>query len=156
RPLWAGRDHFLRTYDAMSKAWFWPRATLLAPTWRSAMPIRSWSRPILLLGLVLIIPRPASAVSVVEPIACTSWRAAPGTGSLGAGDAIGVGNLNIVPMLEYVFVDNSSDWAITVDGHMPVLPMPVLAIYAGAGITAYHHNPDQGDSSTDSGVNLLI
>jgi len=120
------------------------------------MSIRSWFRSVLLLGLVLAIPRSARAVSVVEPIAFTSWRAAPGTGSLGAGAAVGIGNFDVVPMIEYVWVDNSKDWAFTVDGHMPLLPLPVVALYAGAGFTTYHHDPDHGDASWDSGVNLLV
>ena len=59
-------------------------------------------------------------------------------------------------MLEYVFVDNSSDWAITVDGHIPVLALPVVALYAGGGFTSYHHDPDQGDASWNTGGNVLV
>jgi hypothetical protein len=111
---------------------------------------------LLLLGLVFATPRPAAAVTVVEPFAFTSWRAEPGTGSLGAGAAVGLGNFDVVPMIEYVFVDHSKDWAFTVDGHVPVFPLPVVAIYGGAGFTTYHHDPDQGDSSWDSGINVLL
>lgn len=64
--------------------------------------------------------------------------------------------VDVVPMLEYVFVDNSSDWAITVDGHFPVLALPLVALYAGAGFTSYHHDPDQGDDSWNTGVNVLF
>jgi hypothetical protein len=111
---------------------------------------------ILLLGLALIAARPAAAISVVEPLALTSWRAEPETGSIGAGAAIGVLSLDVVPMLEYVFVDNSSDWAITVDGHFPVLALPVVALYAGAGFTSYLHDPDAGDALWNTGANAVF
>jgi hypothetical protein len=120
------------------------------------MPVRGWFRCVLLLGLALTAARPAAAISVVEPLGFASWRAEPETGSIGAGAAIGVLSFDVVPMLEYVFVDNSSDWAVTVDGHFPVLALPVVALYAGAGFTSYHHDPDQGDASWNTGVNVLF
>jgi len=120
------------------------------------MSIPAWFRGALLLGLVVMSARPAAAVSVVEPLAFGNWRVEPETGSIGAGAAIGALSFDVVPMLEYVFVDNSSDWAITVDGHLPVLPLPVVAFYVGAGFTSYNHDPDQGESSWDTGLNLLF
>ena len=111
---------------------------------------------VLLLGLSLIAARPAAAISVVEPLAFASWRAVPETGSIGVGAAIGALSFDVVPMLEYVFVDNSKDWAITVDGHFPVLPLPVVALYAGVGFTSCSHDPDQGDASWDTGANLVF
>ncbi len=120
------------------------------------MPVRGWFRCVLLLGLALTTAQPAAAISVVEPIAFTNWRVEPETASIGAGAAIGVLSFDVVPMLEYVFVDNSNDWAITVDGHFPVLPLPVVALYAGAGFTSYHHDPDQNDASWNTGVNFLV
>jgi len=119
------------------------------------MPVRGLLS-VLLLGLALIAARPAAAISVVEPLAFTSWRAEPETGSIGLGAAIGVLSFDLVPMLEYVFVDDSSDWAVTVDGHFPLLALPLVALYAGAGFTSYHHDPDQGDSSWNSGANVLF
>ena len=119
------------------------------------MPVRG-SLFVPLLGLALIAARPAAAISVVEPLAFGSWRVEPQTGSIGAGAAIGALSFDVVPMLEYVFVDNSKDWAVTVDGHFPVLPLPVVALYAGVGFTSCSHDPDQGDASWDTGVNVLI
>jgi len=119
------------------------------------MPARA-SLFVPLLGLALIAARPAAAISVVEPLAFGSWRVEPQTGSIGAGAAIGALSFDVVPMLEYVFVDNSKDWAVTVDGHFPVLPLPVVALYAGVGFTSCSHDPDQGDASWDTGVNVLI
>jgi hypothetical protein len=120
------------------------------------MPVRGRFLYVLLLGLALTAARPAAAVSVVEPLAFANWRVEPETGSIGAGAAIGLLSFDLVPMLEYVFVDNSNDWAITVDGHIPVLPLPIVALYAGAGFTSYHHDPDQGDASWNTGVNFLF
>ena len=120
------------------------------------MPVRGWFRCALLLGLGLPAARPAAAISVVEPLAFSSWRVEPETGSIGVGAAIGALSFDVVPMLEYVFVDNSSDWAVTIDGHFPVLALPVVAFYGGAGVTGYHHDPDQGDASWNTGINVLV
>jgi hypothetical protein len=119
------------------------------------MSIR-WSRCALLLGLLCITPAPASAVSVVEPLAFGSWRQEPEVGSVGGGAAIGIASFDVVPTAEYVFVDNSRDWAITIDGHLPVLALPLVALYVGAGFTSYNHDPDQGEASWDSGLNVLV
>jgi hypothetical protein len=120
------------------------------------MSIRVWFRCALMLGLFLVAPRPAAAISVVEPLAFTSWRAEPETGSIGVGAAVGVMSFDVVPMVEKVFVDNSKDWAFTVDGHFPVLALPLVALYAGAGMTQYLHDPDQGDASWSGGLNVLV
>jgi hypothetical protein len=118
------------------------------------MSIR-WLRCALLLGLLFVTPAPAAAISVVEPLAFGSWRHEPEVGSIGGGAAIGIASFDVVPTLEYVFVDHSRDWAITVDGHLPVLPLPLVAFYIGAGFTSYNHDPDQGEASWDSGLNVL-
>ena len=120
------------------------------------MSIRRWFRCALLFALALAAPRPAHAISVIEPIAFTSWRATSGTGSIGVGAAIGIASFDVVPMVEHVFVDDSKDWAVTIDGHLPVLALPLVALYAGGGFTSYDHNPDHGESSWDSGINLLV
>jgi hypothetical protein len=119
------------------------------------MSIR-WLRCALLLGLLFVTPAPASAVSVVEPLAFGSWRQEPEVGSIGGGAAIGIASFDVVPTAEYVFVDNSRDWAITIDGHLPVLALPLVALYVGAGFTSYNHDPDQGEASWDSGLNVLV
>jgi hypothetical protein len=106
--------------------------------------------------IALAAAKPAAAVSIVEPIAYGSWRTEPGTGSLGAGAAIGVLSFDFVPTFEYVWVDNATDWALNLDGHIPVIALPVVALYAGAGYANYHHDPEVGGSSDDSGFNLLF
>jgi hypothetical protein len=70
--------------------------------------------------------------------------------------AIGMLSFDIVPTYEQVFEDNATDWAINVDGHMPVLALPVVALYMGAGIATYSHDPDFGDSSNDTGANFMF
>jgi hypothetical protein len=118
--------------------------------------LRKWSCGALLLALGFLTAPPARAISVVEPLAFGSWRAESEVGSVGAGAALGVLSFDVVPMLEYVFVDESNDWAVTVDAHLPVLALPVVAFYVGGGFTSYSHNPDGGESSWDSGANFLI
>jgi hypothetical protein len=118
--------------------------------------IRALSCSALLLCLAVSAPRPAAAISVVEPIAFGSWRTDPGTVSAGGGAAIGVVSFDVVPTFEYVFADNATDWAINLDAHLPVLALPVVALYVGAGVANYSHSPDAGDSSNDFGADLLF
>jgi hypothetical protein len=110
----------------------------------------------LFLCLALAAPKPASAMSIVEPLAFSSWRPDPNTLSLGGGAAVGVLSFDIVPTFEYVYETGATDWAFNVDGHLPVLALPVVALYIGAGYATYSHDPDHGDSSKDAGVNLLF
>jgi hypothetical protein len=120
------------------------------------MPVRGWFLYVVLFGLAFVSARPASAISIVEPLAFGSWRVEPQTGSIGAGAAVGVLSFDLVPTLEYVFVDNSKDWAVTIDGHIPLLALPLVALYTGAGFTSYHHDPDVGDASWNNGFNVLV
>jgi hypothetical protein len=106
--------------------------------------------------LALTAPKPASAMSIVEPLAFSSWRPDPNTLSLGGGAAVGVLSFDVVPTFEYVYETGATDWAFNVDGHLPVLALPVVALYIGAGYATYSHDPDHGDSSKDAGVNLLF
>ena len=39
---------------------------------------------------------------------------------------------------------------------MPILALPFVALYAGGGIATYSHEPRTGDSSSDTGINLLL
>ena len=48
------------------------------------------------------------------------------------------------------------DRAVTVDGLVPVLPLPAVVLYPGVGSTSCHHDPDQGDATWDTGVNVLF
>jgi hypothetical protein len=110
----------------------------------------------LFLCIAVTAPKPAAAISVVEPIAFGSWRADPNIYSIGAGAAVGVLSFDLVPAFEYVYADNATDWAIQLDGHLPVLALPLVALYIGAGAADYSHDPDIGASSTEWGVNVLF
>jgi hypothetical protein len=120
------------------------------------MSMPGWFRCALLVGFALTAARPASAISIVEPIAFGSWRVEPETGSIGAGAAVGILSIDGVGMIEHVFTDHSNDWAVTLDGHFPVLALPLVAFYIGAGFTSYHFDPDQGEADWDTGLNALI
>lgn len=119
------------------------------------MSIRTLALSVLLIGVALGATRPAAAVSIVEPLAYGSWRSDPSDFALGAGVGLGVGSFEIVPTVEYVFVDNATDWVLNVDAHVPLIPLGVVAVYVGGGLGRYSHDPESGDSDSSTGVNLL-
>jgi hypothetical protein len=59
------------------------------------------------------------------------------------------------PNLEYVFVDNGDFFTINGDVHYDFKVDEPFAIWAGGGPAILFSDPDQGDSETDFGVNLL-
>ena len=120
------------------------------------MSIRALSCRALFLVLALVAAKPAAAISIVEPIVFGSWRDTPGTTSLGAGAAVGVASIDLVPTFEYVYADHATEWAVNVDAHFPILALPLVAFYIGGGVTTYVSDPDQGDSATDTGICALI
>lgn len=120
------------------------------------MSIRSLSFRAVFLCLALVAAKPAAAISVVEPLAFGSWRDAPGTTSFGVGAAVGILSVDLVPAYEYVFTDNNTEWALHLDAHLPILALPIVALYIGGGVTTYSSDPDVGETSSDSGASLLI
>ena len=120
------------------------------------MSIRAWFCRAAVLCLAIVAARPASAISIVEPLALASWRADPGVGSAGLGAAVGMASFDLVPTYEYVFRDHTSDQVLNVDGHIPVIALPLVALYVGGGYGRYWHDPDAGESKTYSGFNILV
>jgi hypothetical protein len=118
--------------------------------------IRALSCRALFLCLALLAAKPAAAISVVEPLAFGTWRDAPNTTSFGAGAAVGILSVDLVPTYEYVFADNASEWAVNIDAHIPILALPLVALYVGGGVTTYSSDPDIGESTTETGASLLV
>ena len=59
------------------------------------------------------------------------------------------------PNLEYVFVDNGDFFTVNGDVHYDFKADAPFAIWAGGGPAILFSDPDEGDSETDFGVNLL-
>jgi hypothetical protein len=74
---------------------------------------------------------------------------------LGAGARIGLASITFNPNAEYIFTDNGTSYTLNLDGTMTVLPLGVGSGYVGAGLTFFTVDPDNADSSTDTGVNVL-
>ena len=121
------------------------------------MSIRALTCRALLLFLALFVAKPAVAISIVEPLAFGTWRDSPDMNTLGAGAAIGLASVDLVPTFEYdVFEDHAAVWAVNVDAHFPVLALPVVAFYIGGGVTTFVSNPDGAEADTDTGICALI
>jgi hypothetical protein len=59
------------------------------------------------------------------------------------------------PNLEYVFVDNGDFFTVNGDVHYDLQVDAPFAVWAGGGPAILFADPDQGDSETDFGLNLL-
>jgi hypothetical protein len=74
---------------------------------------------------------------------------------LGAGARIGAAAISFNPNAEYIFTDSGTSYTLNLDGTMTVLPLGVGSGWIGAGLTFFTVDPDQGDSTTETGVNVL-
>ena len=74
---------------------------------------------------------------------------------LNAGAAFGAGSIRIIPNADWVFVESGSLWSLNVDATMSVLPLAVANIYAGGGLGWVTSDPENGESDTQTVVNLI-
>ncbi len=73
---------------------------------------------------------------------------------LGADVKFGLAMLYADPNIEYIFIDNGSFWTFNADAYIS-LGVPVLSVWAGGGLGLLYTKPDNFDSQTDVGVNLI-
>jgi hypothetical protein len=113
----------------------------------------------ILTTLVVVAPaRDAWAVS--GPISLTAMGGFYSGGIdepfLGAGVKVGLGGLSVTPYAEYIFVSDGNAYSVNADLTMPLLPLGVASIYAGAGAGVLFVDPDNADSNSNSVINLLV
>ena len=73
---------------------------------------------------------------------------------LGADVKFGLAMLYADPSIEYIFIDNGSFWTFNADAYVS-LGIPVVSVWAGGGLALLYASPDNFDSQTDVGVNLI-
>ena len=74
---------------------------------------------------------------------------------LGGGLGVNVLMLTVVPNFEYVFVDKATLYTANLDGHIGVLPLPGFSGWLGAGLAYIFAKPENGDSDTRGGFNVI-
>jgi len=100
----------------------------------------------------------ASVPAMAAPIgwaAFGGWYTDPKEFLVGGGARLAFGSITFNPNAEYIFADNGSKYTLNLDGTMSVMPLGVASVYAGAGLTWFTVDPDNGKSTTDTGLNLL-
>jgi hypothetical protein len=75
---------------------------------------------------------------------------------LGGGVRVGLGSISGTAYGEYIFVSSGNAYSLNADFTLPVLPLGVASIYAGAGAGFLTVDPEVGDSNTETVVNLLV
>ena len=117
------------------------------------------SRRMLLAGAIAtILAMTLAGTGLAGPIgwqASGGWYTDPSNFFLGGGARIGAGSISIIPNAEWISVESGQAYSLNVDATMSVLPLGVASIYAGGGMGWLTFDPEQGDSNTDSVVNLL-
>jgi hypothetical protein len=74
---------------------------------------------------------------------------------LGAGARIGLASITFNPNAEYIFTDNGTAYTLNLDGTMTVLPLGVGSGWVGGGLAFFTLDPDNADSNTETGFNVL-
>ncbi len=100
----------------------------------------------------------AAAPAFAGPVgwdAFGGWYTNPSEFLVGGGARIGFGTITFNPNAEYIFAENATKYTLNLDGTMSVMPLGVASVYAGAGVTWRTVDPDNGKSSTDTGLNIL-
>src|SRR5262245_4224111 len=120
---------------------------------RRFRPAAAWLVLAMLAGLVV-----ASTPAAAGPVgfqATGGWYTENEDFFLGAGARFGLATVTVIPNIEWLFVDSGSAYSLNLDATMNVLPLGVANGYVGAGIGALTVDPDQGDSNTDTVINLI-
>ena len=104
--------------------------------------------------LTLMAPSPAAAGPIGWQVD-GGWYTDPDDFFVGAGARIGAASITVIPNAEYIMVESGKAYSLNVDGTMSVLPMGVATGYVGGGIGWVTFDPDNGDSNTDSVINVI-
>jgi hypothetical protein len=118
------------------------------------IPLARFIAQALLGGAVLLASLPAFA----GPIgwnAFGGWYTDPRDFLVGGGARISVASITVNPNAEYIFTENAMTYTLNIDATMAVMPLAVASIYAGGGYAYTSSDPDNGESSTDSGINAI-
>jgi len=63
--------------------------------------------------------------------------------------------ITIHPNAEYIFTDNATTWSLNADARLTVLPLVAASGWLGAGLGRLTVDPDNGEKSHDTTINLL-
>jgi len=119
---------------------------------RAALP--RWIAQLIVGGALIL----ASVPALAGPIGWSAfggWYTDPKEFLVGGGARVGLGSITFNPNAEYIFAENGTKYTLNLDGTMSVMPLGVASVYVGAGATWFTVDPDNGKSSTDTGLNVL-
>jgi hypothetical protein len=109
-----------------------------------------------LVAVLAVAASPAAALDgPIEWQLTGGWYTESSDFVAGAGARLGFGPITAIPNAEYVFVDGGGLYTLNLDGTMNVLPLGVATGYLGAGLAMVIADPDGGDSTTDTGFNVI-
>lgn len=74
----------------------------------------------------------------------------------GAGYQLPLGPITASPNFEWLFADGGKVYTINLDGHLNLVPLGIATLWAGAGMAIRTSDPDNFDSDTSTGANLML
>jgi hypothetical protein len=107
---------------------------------------------LLLLALLAIGAAPAAA----GVYAFGGYETESEDGFIGAGYQLGLGPITASPNVEYFFLDGGKAYSVNLDGHFNLFPLGVASIWIGGGMAIQTVDPDEGESDTATGANVLL
>ena len=75
---------------------------------------------------------------------------------IGGGVNINFIMVELVPNIEYVFVDDLTMYTMNLDANVGIFTMPFIKGYIGGGYARVYTKPKDMDSSSNTGFNLLV
>lgn len=117
--------------------------------------VRTIAGLVLALVATLMVSAAPAAAGPVGFQASGGWYTESEDFFLGAGARFGLGTITVIPNAEWLFVDGGSAYTLNVDATLSVLPLGVANGYVGGGFGMLTVDPENGDSNTDTAINLI-
>lgn len=115
-----------------------------------------WNAGFATLLLLMVMAIAAATPASAGVYAFGGWQDESEDMFLGAGYQVGLGPITASPNAEYFFVDGGKAYSINLDGHFTMFPIGVASIWIGGGMAIQTVDPDEGESDTSTGANVLL
>ena len=122
---------------------------------RAQQLFRAWAVGLALVVFAAVAPTRSHAIVPIGWNIFGGWATEPDGLTLGGGAHFGVGPIEANTYAEIIFIDHGNKFTLNGDAHWTLLPAAVASVWVGGGVGFVIVDPEQGDSDTDVGINVL-